>query len=81
MPFVTIDEISKHVSESEADAVIAAGHGKESTAFEAAQCISHYVAAGDGRMHQANDEFNRLYGRGGRLSAEAVTGRSIGASK
>lgn len=74
MPFVTISEISQHVGEGAAEVLIATGQGKESTAFEAAQCVSRYVAGGDGRMHEANEEFKRVYGHGGRLSVNTVRG-------
>lgn len=78
MPFITIDEISQYVGDGAAEVLVSSGRGKESTAHEAAQCISRYIAGGDNRMHQANEEFNRVYGHGGRLSVRSRdSGRSL----
>lgn len=60
--FVTIDGISQYIGKDSYLVLLATGIAKESTAREAAECISRLVINGDGKMHQANEEFKRIYG-------------------
>lgn len=59
--FVTIGNISQHMSGFGAEALLVTGNARISTALEAAQCIHRLIINGDSGMHAANEEFNRIY--------------------
>lgn len=61
MAFVTIENIAQHVTDMEAEALLASG-GRASTAHEAAETVNRATYLGWPVMHHINEDFKRIYG-------------------
>ena len=59
--FITIGKNAQYVSEFTGRMMLSNPEAREATAKEAAECVNRMVAAGDGRMHLANDYFKANY--------------------
>lgn len=60
--FVTIGNVTQHTSDVAGQLLIGLSGGHVATAHEAAQCVHKLVANGSEGRHEANDDFDRIYG-------------------
>lgn len=62
--FITIRDITHHVSDDIGEVLLSAGSARKATAKEAAECIDRLIVNGDPAMGEANAEFESLYAKG-----------------
>lgn len=59
--FITIDRMTQHISDIGGKMLLSTGNARIATAKEAAECLNRYTYLGNEKMHEANEDFKRIY--------------------